>query len=312
MAEHSLTSCFADALRTTFSVQSKDLPATVNTQAYTDMINRIKLTAAQPSSNIVEAVNNILSKHVREFAHAEQVAKQRAAMGTISMSTTPPNIHEEANAAQVYQPRSSMKDITNGETNGRTFQKNGYGGGKRARFQRHNDQENGDAKGKKITKHVGASYNSGGKRDQEECVFAQIESDNREISNFLNEYRDQLTKGHNGNTTAMSDENSTIYGRVKHTRVYDKQTAQAQAATITHGQEETATAQVITGDGTTFDNSTEMGDDIESNAVATAARLEHLIPAYQQDHPTPVLRTDIAHPQSGNQSSESLDRIGEL
>jgi hypothetical protein len=82
-------------------------------------------------------------------------------------------------------------------------------------------------------------------------------------------------------------------------------TAQAQAATITHGQEETATAQVITGDGTTFDNSTGMGDDTDSNAVAAAAQLEHLIPAYQQDYPTPVLRTDIAHSQGGDQSSES-------
>jgi hypothetical protein len=103
----------------------------------------------------------------------------------------------------------------------------------------------------------------------------------------------------------MSDDDSTIDGRVKDTRVYDNQTAQAQAATITHGQEETATAQVTTGDGTTFDNSTEMGDDIESNAVAAAAQLEHPIPAYQQDYPTPVLRTDIAHSQSGDQSSES-------
>ena len=92
MAESSLTGCLADALRTTFSVQSKDFPTTVNTQAYTDMINRIKLAGAQPSSNIVETLNNILSKHIREFAHAEQVAKQRTAMGTITKSTTPPNI----------------------------------------------------------------------------------------------------------------------------------------------------------------------------------------------------------------------------
>ena len=82
-------------------------------------------------------------------------------------------------------------------------------------------------------------------------------------------------------------------------------TAQAQAATITHGQEETATAQVTTGNGTTFDNSTGMGDDTYSNAIAATAQLEHLTPAYQQDHPTPVLRTDIAHPQSGDQSSVS-------
>ena len=173
-----------------------------------------------------------------------------------------------------------MKDVTNGENDGRTFQNNGRGKGKRARFQRHNDQENSGGQGKKITKHVGAYY-SGGKRDEQECTFAQIESDDREISSIFIEYRDQLTKGHDETTATMSDENSTIDGRVKDTRVYDKQTAQAQAATITHGQEETATAQVITGDGTTFDNSTEMGDDIESNAVAAAARLEHLTPAYQ-------------------------------
>jgi hypothetical protein len=52
-----------------------------------------------------------------------------------------------------------------------------------------------------------------------------------------------------------------------------------------------------------------MGDDIDSNAVAAAARLEHLIPAYQQDHPTSVLRADIAHLQSGGQFSES-DKAG--
>ena len=142
---------------------------------------------------------------------------------------------------------------------------------------------------------MGASYNSGGRRDPEECVFAQIESDDREISNIFNKYRDQLTKGHDENTTAMSDENPTIDGCVKYTHVYDNQAAQAQTATITHGQEETATAQVITGDGTTFDNSTRMDDDVDSNAAAAVAHLEHLIAAYQQAHPTPVLRTDIAH-----------------
>ena len=115
----------------------------------------------------------------------------------------------------------------------------------------------------------------------------------------------------------MCDDDSTIDGHVKDTRADDEETAismigafgnatkrvpavvsvtpstiiltaQAQAATITHGQEETATAQVITGDGTTFDNSTRMGDDIESNAAAAVAQLEHLIAAYQQAHPTPV------------------------
>ena len=82
-----------------------------------------------------------------------------------------------------------MKDVTNGETDGRTFQRFGRGGGKRARFQRHNDQENSDGqRTRTFTKHVGASYNSGARRDTEECVFAQIESDDREISNIHNEY----------------------------------------------------------------------------------------------------------------------------
>jgi ribosomal protein S20 len=76
--------------------------------------------------------------------------------------------------------------LTNGETDGRPFQRFGRGGGKRARFQRHNDQENSEVpRQKTITKHVGASHNSGARRDPEECVFAQIESDDREISNIL-------------------------------------------------------------------------------------------------------------------------------
>jgi hypothetical protein len=35
--------------------------------------------------------------------------------------------------------------------------------------------------------------------------------------------------------------------------------------------------------------------------------MEHLIAAYQQAHPTPVLRTDIAHSQSGDQSSSESE-----
>ena len=96
-------------------------------------------------------------------------------MGILTKTTISPNISEEANAAQVYQPRSSMKDVTNGETDGRTFQRFGRGGGKRARFQRHNDQENSEVqRPRTLTKHMGASYNSGARRDPEECVFAQI------------------------------------------------------------------------------------------------------------------------------------------
>jgi hypothetical protein len=75
-------------------------------------------------------------------------------------------------------------------------------------------------------------------------------------------------------------------------------TAQARAATTTTGQKETATAQVTTGDGTTFDNSIRMDNDVESNAAAAVAHMEHLIAYYQQAHPTPALRADIAHSQS--------------
>ena len=141
---------------------------------------------------------------------------------------------------------------------------------------------------------MGAQYNTGDRLNPEECVFARTEDENNGISCIPNKYRDQLTKGHDETTATMSNENSTIDGRVKDMRVYDNQSAQAQAATITHGQEETATAQVITGDGTTFDNSTRMGDDTESNAAAAVAQLEHLIAAYQQAHPTPALRADTS------------------
>jgi len=44
-AEQSLTNCMADSLRTTFSIHNKNLPPTVSTQSYTDMINRIKLAS---------------------------------------------------------------------------------------------------------------------------------------------------------------------------------------------------------------------------------------------------------------------------
>ena len=54
-----------------------------------------------------------------------------------------------------------------------------------------------------------------------------------------------------------------------------------------------------------------MDDDVESNAAAVVAHLEHLIAAYQQAHPTPVLRADIAHSQSGDQSSGSEETESE-
>ena len=59
--DRSLTNCLSDTMRTIFSIQSSKLPPTVNQQAYTEMINRIKAAAAQPSDNIVETVNHILS-----------------------------------------------------------------------------------------------------------------------------------------------------------------------------------------------------------------------------------------------------------
>jgi hypothetical protein len=46
--DQSLTNCLADTMRTIFSIQSKNLPPTVNTQAYSDMISRIKAAASQP------------------------------------------------------------------------------------------------------------------------------------------------------------------------------------------------------------------------------------------------------------------------
>ncbi len=164
-----------------------------------------------------------MSKFIRKFPHAEQVAKHRVTMGILTKTTTPPNISEEANAAQVFQPRSSMKDLTNGETDGRPFQKYGRGGGKRARFQRHNDQENSDGQRQRtITKHVGAQYNSGARRDPEECVFAHIEYESDEISYMPNKYRDQPTKSRNEDTSTMSDDDSTIDGCVKDTRADDE------------------------------------------------------------------------------------------
>ncbi len=92
------------------------------------MLNRIKLAATQPSENIVETLNNIMSKFIREFAHAEQVAIQRTTMGSLTKLTISSNISEEANAAQVIQPRSSMKDLTNEESDRRPYQKYGRDG----------------------------------------------------------------------------------------------------------------------------------------------------------------------------------------
>ncbi len=56
-AEQSLTHCLADSMRTTFSLESKNLPATVSQQGYTDMINAIRLVASQKPENIVAKLN---------------------------------------------------------------------------------------------------------------------------------------------------------------------------------------------------------------------------------------------------------------
>ncbi len=45
-------------------------------------------------------------------------------------------------------------------------------------------------------KHVGAQYNTGDRRNPEECVFARTEDENNGISCIPNKYRVQLTKGH--------------------------------------------------------------------------------------------------------------------
>jgi hypothetical protein len=218
----------ADSLRTPFSIQNKNLPPTVSTQLYTDMINRIKLAATQPSDNIIETINNIMSNFIRELAHAEQVAKaakHRVSMGILTKTTIPPNISEEANAAQVFQPRSFMKDLANGETDGRPFQKYGRSGGKGARFQRQNDHENSDGQRQRtLTKHVGAQYNAGDRRNPEECVFARTEDESIGISCILNKYRDQLTKCHNEDTTKMCDDDSTQVRPVQGSEWESKQT----------------------------------------------------------------------------------------
>ncbi len=147
---------------------------------------------------------------------------------------------------------------------------------------------------------MGAQYNVGDRRNPESCTFARTDDASPEISGIPNRYRDQLTKGHNEDTATMNDDDSTIDGRVNGTRADDEHTAismigefgnamkrvpavvpvtsstiiltaQARAATTTTGQKETATAQVTTGDGTTFDKSIRMDDDVESNAVAALA-----------------------------------------
>ncbi len=126
------------------------------------------------------------------------------------------------NAAQVFQPRSSMKDLTNEEIDGCPYQKYGRGGGKRPRFQRQNDHENSDGQRQRtLTKHVRAQYNAGDRRNHEACTFARIEDESNGTSCIPNKNRDQLTKGHNEDTATMSDDDSTIDDRVKGTRADD-------------------------------------------------------------------------------------------
>ena len=72
-AEQSLTNCLADSMRTTFSLESKNLPATVSQQGYTasmDMINAIRLVASQKPETVVAKLNWAVSKSTREFAQA--------------------------------------------------------------------------------------------------------------------------------------------------------------------------------------------------------------------------------------------------
>jgi hypothetical protein len=219
-AEQSLTKCMADSLRTTFSIQRKNLPPTVSSQSYTDMINRIKLAATQPSENIVETLNNIMSKCIREH-----VAKQRTNIRSLTKVTISSNISEEANAAQDFQPRSSMKDLTNEETHGRPYQKYGRGGGKRPRFQRQNDHEKNDGQRQRtFTKHVGGSYIRGDRRNPE-STFARVEDVNHGILCIPNKYRDQPTKGHNEDTATMSDDDYTINCCVRNTRAANENAA---------------------------------------------------------------------------------------
>ena len=72
---------------------------------------------------------------------------------------------------------------------------------------------------------MGAHYNSGARRDPEQCVFAHTEYESDKISYIPIKYRGQLTKDHNEDTITMSDDDSTIDGRVKDTRADDEQTA---------------------------------------------------------------------------------------
>ena len=79
-AKQSLTNCLADSMRTTFSLENKNLPATVSQQGYTDMINAIRLVASQKPENIVAKFNWVMSKFKKKFAQAENSAKQITSM----------------------------------------------------------------------------------------------------------------------------------------------------------------------------------------------------------------------------------------
>ena len=76
---------------------------------------------------------------------------------------------------------------------------------------------------------------------------------------------------------------------------------QERVATITTGLEETTTAQVTnTADGTTFTNSTGMGEDALANIAEAEAHMAHLIAAYQLATSTSALRTETEQQQAGD------------